>query len=117
MRFRPVALLLATVALAGCYGYRVETTPPAEFVAAARPDRIELTRTDRTKVELFNPAVVGDSIRGLPTEKAIRPIMVPLSEVVTVGTRQFSWKKTLGFAGIVVASLALYELLMSLNTY
>jgi hypothetical protein len=117
MRLRPAAPLLALLTLAGCYGYRVETTPAAEYVVAARPDRIELTRTDRTKVEVFNPAVVGDSIRGLPTEKAIRPIMVPLSEVVSVGTRQFSWKKTLGFAGIVVASLALYQLLMGLNEY
>lgn len=117
MRLSSAAPLLVLLGLAGCYGYRVETTPPAEFVTAARPERIEVTRTDRTKVELFNPVVAGDSLRGLPTEKAIRPINVPLSEVVSVGTRHFSVKKTGLFALVVVAGLAVYEGLMSLNSY
>lgn len=114
-QFRMVASLLLIASLAGCYGWRVEPTPPAKFVAETKPERVQIIRTDRTKIELFNPAVMGDSIKGFPTELAIRPTTVPLSEAGAVATRHFSVKKTVGLAGLIVAGALVYDALMSLN--
>jgi hypothetical protein len=114
-RFRIATSLLLATSLSGCYGWRVESTPPAKFVAETKPERIQVIRTDRTKIELYNPAVMGDSLKGFPTELAIRPTTVPLSEVGAVATRQFSAKKTLGLAGLIVAGALIYDALMSLN--
>jgi hypothetical protein len=114
-RLRIAPYVLLALSLAGCYGWRVESTPAATYVAETKPERVQVIRTDRTKVELFNPAVAGDSLKGLPTELAIRPITVPLSEVKSVSTRHFSIKKTIGLAGLIVAGAFVYDQLMSLN--
>ena len=111
---RLVPLFLAAL-ITGCQGWRVETVPPAEYVARERPDRIQVTRTDRTKVELFTPSVVGDSLKGFPSAKAINPITVPLDETATVSTRHFSMKKTVGLVLVVGAGLIIYDQLMALN--
>jgi hypothetical protein len=115
LRLRIAPYILLVVSLAGCYGWRVEATPAATYVAETKPERVQVIRTDRTKVELFNPVVAGDSLKGLPTELAIRPITVPLSEVNSVATRHFSIKKTLGLGLIVVAAVFAYDQLMKLN--
>ena len=115
MRFRRLATIALAVLMTGCQGWRLESVPPAEFVARERPERIQVTRTDRTKVELFTPSVVGDSLKGFPSEKAINPIAVPLDETATVSTRHFSMKKTVGLVFVVAAGLIIYDQLMKLN--
>jgi hypothetical protein len=113
-RSRSFALLfLAT--LSGCQGWRVQTTPPAEYIRTARPERIQLIRTDNTKAELFAPQLVGDSVRGFPTEKAIRPLTIPMEEVEKVAIRKFSLGKTALLVLSVGAGLFLYDQLMALN--
>jgi len=115
LRLRIAPYILFVVSLAGCYGWRVEATPAATFVAETKPERVQVLRTDRTKVELFGPAVAADSLKGFPTELAIRPITVPLSEIKSVATRHFSIKKTLGVGLIIVAGVFAYDQLMKLN--
>lgn len=115
MRVSRLAPLVLVALMTACQGWRVETVPPAEYVAQERPDRIQVTRTDRTKVVLYTPSIVGDSLRGFPTEKAINPITVPLDETATVSTRHFSMKKTVGLVLVVGAGLIIYDQLMKLN--
>ncbi len=111
-----LALVAITLLLAGCKTWRVETgATPAEFVERERPDRIQVRRTDDTTLELFNASIVGDSIRGLPTELAIRPIMMPLTQVSAVATRHFSLGRTLLVTFAVAGGAFLYDQLMSLN--
>jgi len=109
-----VILLLAT--LTGCQGWRVQTMPPAEYIRTAKPDRVQLIRTDNTKAELWSPQLVGDSLRGLPTEKAIRPLTIPMEEVDKVAIRKFSLGKTALLVLSVGAGLFLYDQLMALNS-
>ncbi len=115
MRIRRSLPLVLTIFVVGCQGWRVESVPPADFVTRERPDRVLVTRTDRTRIQLYTPTVVGDSLRGFPSEKAINSITVPLDEAATVSTRHFSLKKTLGLALAVGGGLLIYDQLMKLN--
>jgi hypothetical protein len=114
MQRRRFAILLL-VTLTGCQGWQVQTVPPAEYIQAERPERIQLIRTDETTAELYSPQLVGDSVRGLPTSKAIRPVTIPLEEVSRVAIRKFSLGKTALLALAVVGGAFLYDQLMKLN--
>ena len=109
------ALVLA-LPLSGCKSWRVETgVSPAEFVAREHPERIQVRKLDKTTLELFNASVVGDSLKGLPTELAIRPITIPVSDVAAVATRHFSLGKSALLVLAVVGGALVYDWLMSLN--
>lgn len=113
-RCRPI-LLLVIAALSGCQGWQVQNVAPAEYIQREQPDRVQLIRTDETKAELFSPQLLGDSLRGLPSEKAIRPITIPLEEVSKVAVRKFSIGKTALLVLAVVGGAILYDQLMKLN--
>lgn len=114
-RFLRPALLLALALTASCTGWRIQPVAPAEYIRTERPDRVRITRTDQTTVEVFAPVLVGDSIRGLPSEKAIRPIMIPLEEATQVAIRKFSIGRTALLIVTVAAGLFVYDQLMALN--
>ena len=108
--------LVLSVALSGCKTWHVETgVTPAEFVQKERPERIQIRRSDKTTLELYSPSVVGDSLKGMPTELAIKPVLVPLSEVASVATRRFSMGKTTLLVVGIVGGVLIYDWLMSLN--
>jgi hypothetical protein len=110
------SVLVLALPLSGCKSWRVESgVSPAEFVAKEHPERIQVRRTDKTTMELFNPSVVGDSLKGLPTELAIRPVTLPLSDVASVATRHFSLGKSALLVVAVVGGALIYDWLMSLN--
>jgi hypothetical protein len=110
------SVLVLVLPLSGCKSWRVETgVSPAEFVARDHPERIQVRKTDKTTLELFNPSVVGDSLKGLPTELAIRPITIPVSDVSAVATRHFSLGKSALLVLAVVGGAFVYDWLMSLN--
>jgi len=110
------SVLVLAFPLSGCKSWRVETgAAPAEFVAREHPERIQIRKGDKTTLELYNPSVVGDSLKGLPTELAIRPVTVPLTEIATVATRHFSLGRSFLLVGGIVAGALVYDWLMSLN--
>jgi len=110
------SVLVLALPLSGCKSWRVETgVSPAEYVSKEHPERIQVRKNDKTTLELFNPSVVGDSLKGLPTELAIRPVTLPLTEVASVATRHFSMGKSALLVIGVVGGALLYDWLMSLN--
>ena len=110
------SVLVLALPLSGCKSWRVQTAvSPAEFVAKEHPERIQVVRLDKSKLELFNPTVVGDSLKGLPTELAIRPVIIPLGDISTVATRHFSIGRSALLVLAVVGGAFLYDWLMSLN--
>jgi hypothetical protein len=115
MRLSWLAAPLVLLATTGCQGWQVQTTPPVEYVQQNHPDRIQIIRTDNTRAELFSPVLVGDSLRGLPTEKAIRPLVIPLEEVSKVAIRKFSLSKTALLLVSIGAGAIIYDQLMKLN--
>jgi len=99
----------------GCAGWRVESASPREVLRNPDVHAVRIIKPDRTKVEIYDPAIQGDSITGHPTQRAVARMMLPLSSVQTIATRHTSIGKTL-LAGLAIAGgVAAYALLMSLN--
>jgi hypothetical protein len=72
-------------------------------------------RQDNAKVEIFDPVLVGDSIRGIPSARAIQRITVPLSDVRQIQSRRTSMGKTLLMVLAIGGGVAVYGLLQELN--
>lgn len=111
-----LTILLAATLLTGCKTWQVQTgVTPEQYVRQERPEQVRVRRTDNTTLVLYNPVISNDSLRGAPTELAIRPVSVPLSEVTTVSVRRFSLSRTVLTVLGVAGGLIVYDLLMSLN--
>lgn len=111
MRLALVAAVLST----GCVGWRVQQVPPKELLKDKSIEAVRVTRADKSRVEIYNPTVLGDSIIGHPTEQAIARLVMPISQVQTISTRYHSLSKTL-LAGLAVLGIVgAYGLLQSLN--
>lgn len=108
-----VAALLVLTA-SGCAGWKTTTVAPRELLATKEVTAVRVTRADKSKVEIYDPVLQGDSIIGHPTKLAIARLVMPLSQVQTIATRQPSLGKTvligLGIIGAIVAYSALMEL-------
>ncbi len=112
----PVLALLLTASLAGCKTWHLETMPPTRLIEEQQPPVVRVDRaSDTSQVILHAPSIVGDSLRGLPTELAIRAVMVPLADISRIATRKFSLTKTVLVSLAVGGGVALYQLIQSLN--
>ena len=113
---RRVALAgLMAISATGCMGWRVEQVPPRELLKDRSIEAVRVTRPDKSKVEIWNPKLEGDSIVGHPTDRAIARLVMPLSQVETISTRHKSVGKTLVIGLGVIGAVAVYALLQSLN--
>jgi len=113
---RRVALAgLMAISATGCMGWRVEQVPPRELLKDRSIEAVRVTRADKSKVEIWNPKLEGDSIVGHPTDRAIARLVMPLSQVETISTRHKSVGKTLVIGLGVIGAVAVYALLQSLN--
>ncbi len=99
----------------GCSAWRVEPVPPAQFVREQKPEVVQVIREDGTKVEFYTPSLVGDSLKGFPTEAAIKPLQYPLSSIRAVATKHFNLGKSALAALVIGGGVVLYALLQSLN--
>lgn len=111
------AALAFLLGVAGCKGWHVEPMPPAELVEQRKPEVVRIDRSsDSSRVVMYSPTVVRDSLRGLPTELAIRAITIPIGDIKAIAVRQFSLGKTLLLGLAIAGGVLAYELLQSLNT-
>ncbi|HTL04642.1 MAG TPA: hypothetical protein VL241_02770 [Gemmatimonadales bacterium] len=107
----------ATVATSGCLAWKVESATPREVLARPNLSAVRIVSNDSaaTKLEIYDPTLVGDSISGHPSKLAVARVYVPLSHVKTIATQHKSIGKTalivLGAAGAV----GVYALLQELN--
>ena len=105
-------LMLVTVA---CRTWQVESVTPRELLRDPKVEAVRVTRTDKSKVEIYDPVLQGDSIVGHPTDRAIARIVMPLSEVEQIATKQKSLGRTLLIGLGIVGAVTLYALLQELN--
>ena len=119
VRARRVAVATwMTLATTGCVSsWRLESVPPREVVQRPGVEAVRITSIDSagTKVEIYDPTLVGDSISGHPTKTAVARIYVPLSHVKTIATQHHSVGKTALVIVGVGAAVAVYGLLQTLN--
>lgn len=121
MRTERVRGLLLGIGLAtgasGCVGWRTASVSPRELLQGHQVPAVRITKPDMTRVEIWSPALVGDSISGHPTERAIARFAVPLSSIQGIETRHTSLARTLLAVLAVGGGIAAYALLQSLNQY
>ncbi len=99
----------------GCLAWRVESVPPRDLLRGGSVPAVRVTKADKSKVEIWNPRLVGDSIIGHPTEEGIARLVMPLSQVQTIATKHKSFGRTLLIGFGVIGAVAGYALLQSLN--
>jgi len=109
-----VAVLLPSVS--GCTTYRLENRPIAEVLRDREPESVRVVVGDNRTVEVFQPVIVDDSLRGHPRAAAVERIAFPLSSVRSVAIKRFNLGKTLLFVAAVGGGVLLYDLLMSANS-
>jgi hypothetical protein len=114
-RAAAAAAAALAVGATGCVSWRVETVSPRELLRGKDVPAVRVSRPDRSKVELYDPQLAGDSIVGHPTDRAIARVAIPLAQIQTIETRHHSLGKSL-LAGLAIGGgVVLYELLQSLN--
>ena len=101
----------------GCVGWRPESASPRELLRGGEVNAVRIIKPDKTRVEMWSPTIVGDSITGHPTERAIARFTIPLSAVQSIETRHTSIGKTLLAALGIGAGVVVYALIQSLNQY
>lgn len=112
---RAAAMVWITLASSGCMAWRTETVAPREVVAKRGVEAVRVTRHDKSKVEIWDPVLQGDSIVGHPTERAIARLVMPLSQVESIAVRKKSLGRTLLIGFGVLGAITVYALLQELN--
>jgi len=115
-RLSALSMMVLVVSASGCAGWKTESVPPQELLRGGHEvPAVRVIRQNNAQVELFDPVLVGDSIRGTPTERAIQRITVPLSDVRQIQSRRTSMGKTLLMVLAIGGGVAVYGLLQELN--
>lgn len=109
------AVILGMTVTLGCSTWQVSSVAPRELLRQPGVEAVQITRADKSKVEIYDPVLQGDSIIGHPTERAIARLVMPLSQVQTIATREKSLGRTLLVGLGIAGAIALYGLLQELN--
>ncbi|HEV8195362.1 MAG TPA: hypothetical protein VGP87_01875 [Gemmatimonadales bacterium] len=112
---RRLVLAAAVLLSTGCASWRVQQVAPKELLKDKSIEAVRVTRADKSKVEIYNPVILGDSIIGHPTQQAIARLVMPISQVQTIATRYHSVPKTMLAGLAIIGAVAVYGLLQTLN--
>lgn len=83
---RELALLGLALLQLGCLSHwQAQRDPAAEVVAAKQPERVRVTLTDSTRLDLSRPRLVGDSLEGLSADTSVT---LPMDRVAHVAIRK-----------------------------
>ena len=108
-----------------CTKWQAQPAPPPQLLAERQPDKIRVTRTDRSRAVLLRPGVVNDSMYGVLDESRVRidrdgprasrhgaREAIALSQVSEVAIRKTD---PVGTSLLVASGLFLGYFLISLN--
>ncbi len=108
---RAIAALLLLLYLPACTSWQVGKTSPEQLFEDDPPDKVRVTLTDDSRVELRAPEIRANSLVG--TVKGGDTVSIALSEVQKVEVRESDSLKgfglTLGIIAVVVGFVALIE--------
>ena len=97
---RTIAALLLLPYLPACTSWQVVQPSPEPLFADEQPEKVRVTQTDGSRVELMWPEVRADSLVG--TMKGGGWVAIPLSEVLLVEVGKPNNKGLVIAVGIVV---------------
>ena len=112
---RAALMAWLSVISSGCMAWKVEPVAPRELLRQPGITAVRVTRADKSKVEIYDPVLQGDSIIGHPTDRAIARLVMPLDQVQTIAVRKKSVGKTLLIGLGVIGAVTVYALLQELN--
>lgn len=107
LKYCRLTLLLLFLPTA-CHSWRVENIPPEQVISLKQPNKVRLFTTDSTRMELHQPSVVGNFLRG-NDKHGIGTQDIPLAGIRSLETWQADGGKTgilVGGLAVVVAGLA-----------
>ena len=120
---RVVSGMLLLVYLSSCTSWKVPPVSPAQVITEDQPSKIQITLNDSSTMELEQPRLVGDTVRGLvkgpPPEGAQEGAQYVISErdvllldIATLRVRKIDIGKTLVSAVSValVVGFLVYEI-------
>ncbi|HUG26669.1 MAG TPA: hypothetical protein VMK53_00110 [Gemmatimonadales bacterium] len=114
-RGRYVLTGMLVLAATGCTTYRVETRPLPQVLETEQPRVVRVTMADDRIVELYQPTVLADSLRGHLTATSVRRLSYPLLSVRSASFRRFHLGRTVLMVLAVGGGVLAYDLLMGLN--
>jgi len=87
-RTRLTAVLLLVFYLPACHSWRIENVAPEQLISSKHPDKVRVRLADSSGVELQQPSIAGDSLRGYDKQGARA---VALSDVHSIAARHANW--------------------------
>ena len=109
---RTIAALLLLLYLPACTSWQVGKPSPEEFLENEHPEKVRVTQTDGSRVELMSPAVRADSLVGRVNGGT--SVSIALSEVQKVEVRESDSTKTgLLAAGVLIWTMVSVVLFFS----
>ena len=103
-RTRLLAVVLLVVYLPACHSWRVENVTPEQLISTKHPDKVRVRLADSSVVDLQQPSIAQDSLRG-HDEHGARA--VALSDVHSLATPHANWVGNGVFIALGVGLIAL----------
>ena len=88
---RAVSSILLPVYLSSCTSWQVQSVSPEQVVTEEEPSKIRVTLTDSSELEMEQPRIVGDTLRGLVKGGADDSLVerdVLLADIATVRVKK-----------------------------
>ena len=101
---RLIACILLPCYLVACMSWQTQEITPEQVLAEKQPDKVRVTLTDGSQVEVYQPRVSGDTLMGL---REGQQVSIPLASVTQLELREGDTGKSIAAAGIVVGVGAL----------
>ncbi len=101
---RIIACILLPAYLSACMSWQTQEASPEQVLAEDEPDKVRVTLTDGSQLEVYQPSVSGDTLTGL---REGEQVSIPLASVTQLELREGDTGKSIAAAGIVVGVGAL----------
>ncbi len=104
-RFRRTIAVLLLATLTGCFSWRPANVSPQTLVSQDHPESVRLQLANGVTIIIDDPRVRNDSILTADVDQfgAVRESGVPLRDINSIETRQFSTGKTIVFIAATMA--------------
>ncbi len=104
---RVLSSILLPVYLSSCTSWQVQPVSPEQVVTEDQPSKIRVTLTDSSELEMEQPRIVGDTLRGLVKGGADDSLVerdVLLADIATVRVKKTDPGRT-AFLGLGIAAV------------
>ena len=104
-RYRPTALLILVLYLAGCYAWQPVTVSPRQFIEEERPEHIRIIQSDGTRTGFINPRVAGDSVVVILSryQSSGEMVIIALTDITSIEVRRINSGATLAVGAMLLA--------------